>query len=125
MTLLQCPSWDPSSTRNELQELVEPKPICACWLGCVSLDDKAKFSEFMSSARSGNVQSLVQYHHTGGDMVYAVLLKLPEDRWKLVVILSCQEMWSDEEVMLSTIIHPEVEIKIYDSDRKAPKDPLD
>lgn len=112
MTLLQCPSWDPSSTRNELHELTEPEPICSCWVGCVSMSDEARFSGFMSCAGSGDIQGLAQYQHLGGDVAYAVLLKLPEDQWKLAVIVSPEDLLSAENVVFSAIVRPGVQIKI-------------
>ena len=68
----------------------------------------------MSSARSGDIQSLQQCQDIGGNVAYAVLLKLNEDQWKLVVILSLSELFSDEEIIFSTIIHPKVRIEIYE-----------
>jgi hypothetical protein len=105
--------WDVSCARQRMPELLDPMPNYACWLGSVSIDDKLKFSEFMSMAKQGDLQGLAQYQQIGGNLAYGVLLNFSNNQWKLVIIQSPESPSLREQPVFTAVIHPTVSIEVY------------
>src|SRR5712671_4765893 len=114
MTTLRLKSWNVDYARQQMAELQEPKPNYACWVGSVSTDDKSLLSTFLSKAKQGDVQSLAQYQQIGGNLVYAVLLNIANDQWKLVVIDSPTDPNKKERPIFVEIIRLGIPIEAYD-----------
>ena len=113
MTALRLQSWDVAKARQDIPDLREPKPNYACWVGSVAIDDKPGFSAFISKAKQGDIQSLTQFQHLGGDLAYAVLLNLANERWKLVVIESPEDPALIEQAVFASIVCLEISIDVY------------
>ncbi len=116
MPALKLASWDVASTRQKLTELIEPLPQRAAWLGAVSASDQSKLLEFIAMAKAGDLHGLSQFQQIGGDLIYAVLLKLNDNKWKLAIIESPYSPSSNERVIYSAIIHVDVPIEISTKD---------
>lgn len=115
MTTLKLLPWNVNYARQKMNELLEPQPNFACWVGSVSLNSPLELSEFMEKARLGDVRSLIKYQKIGGDMLYAVLLNMPNLTWKLVVIESPQSPSVNERPVFSIIV-PDISVEV--SNRK-------
>jgi hypothetical protein len=120
METLRLQSWDVFSARQQIPELLEPQSKLACWVGSVLLDDESNVSDFITKAKQNDVVGLAQYQQIGGDLAYAVLLKLVDDQWKLVVIKSPYDPCQAEQAIFVAIARLKISIEVYN--REAAKE---
>ena len=108
---LTLQSWDPSSARQPIPELERLEYSSSCWVGSVSTANTLAFSEFLSHARKGDLENLARFQQVGGDLAYAVILRMRDDLWRLLVIRSPENPQQNEDFVLSSTVRANVRVE--------------
>lgn len=111
MNRIQLPFWDIRSARQEMPELAHHAR--AYWVGAVSNQDHEAHSLFVSQAKAGLIDKLVDFQQVGGNLTYGVVVEQVDANKKLLLIDSPESPAADEKCVLCVALARDWEIQGY------------